>query len=46
MNEYKWPYPGIPKTEFLAQIALTEKILQKYGAEYIKDSYEKKISGY
>lgn len=37
MNEFQWPYPCIDKAEFLAQIVFVEKVLQKYGAEYIED---------
>ncbi len=41
MKEYQWPYSHISKSEFLAQIVAVEKILQKYGSEYVKDSCEK-----
>lgn len=37
MKEFQWPYSCIDKAEFLAKIVLVEKVLQKYGAEYIED---------
>ncbi|MDE7205962.1 MAG: hypothetical protein K2N90_02160 [Lachnospiraceae bacterium] len=40
MEEYQWPYSDVDKIEFLAQIAVVEKILQKYGAEYVEDFRE------
>lgn len=41
MKEFQWPYPDIDKSEFLAQQAASvERILQKYGAEYIGDVLE------
>lgn len=40
MKEYQWPYPHIKKEEFLARIVFAEKILQKYGAEYVEDFCE------
>lgn len=40
LKEYRWPYSRIDKTEFLAKIALVEKFLQKYGAEYIGEFRE------
>lgn len=35
MKENQWPYPDIEKAELSARIASVEKILQKYGAEYM-----------
>lgn len=40
MKEAQWPYSCMDKADFLAQIVLAEKILQKYGAEYIEDFCE------
>lgn len=40
MKKYQWPYPDIDKAQFLLRIAFVEKILQKYGAEYIEDFCE------
>lgn len=40
MKEYQWPYSCINKEEYLAKIVFVEKILQKYGAEYIEDFCE------
>lgn len=40
MKEYQWPYNDIDQSDFVAQIAAVEKILQKYKAEYIGKSCE------
>lgn len=40
MKEFQWPYLNVSKEEFLVRIAFAEKILQKYGAEYIGDHNE------
>ena len=42
MDKNFWPYSDIDPTEYLTQIVRVEDILQKYGAEYIEDSIEKK----
>lgn len=40
MKNYQWPYPNINQADFLSQIISVEKILQKYGAEFIGNSCE------
>lgn len=40
MKDYQWPYNDIDQSDFVAQIAAVEKILQKYKAEYIGKSCE------
>ena len=41
LKAYHWPYSCVNKADFLARIISVEKILQKYGTEYIKDFCEK-----
>ena len=40
MKKCHWPYSGINKEELLAKIISVEKILKRYGAEYIEDCCE------
>ena len=37
MNELKWMYASINREDFQEKIAFAEKLLEKYGAEYVID---------
>ena len=37
MDELKWIYPLVSREEFQKKIAFAEELLEKYGAEYVRD---------
>lgn len=41
MNELKWMYASINREDFQEKIAFAEKLLEKYGAEYVIDFEER-----
>lgn len=40
MKQFPWPYPHISREDFLDAITLAERILQKYGAAYVREMLE------
>ena len=43
MEELKWMYPAIDREDFQKRVTYAEKLLEKYGAEYVCDYDEKAL---
>lgn len=41
MDELKWKYSFVSREDFQEKIAFAEKLLEKYGAEYVIDFKER-----